>query len=367
MPWKERRPGGWLIVDDVTTTGARKYDFARTSIDADKKVSRLRSIKAARRHLTPGSSVTIDDLLERWRQYKVAERRMSVGTMALYIKRIGALAKARHWKTASAITRDELRRWALDANNIGVSVTRDYLLSVLRVAVAEWDIAVDPGVLRGKWGSSKRVNLDEAPLLTDAEAAAIKGKADTHGTHKGLIVHWMERYGPRPATLAKMLVGHVSLERAEAWLGHVKNGMPLMHPLFPDTLARLRVVIGDRGPKGCLFLTEHGEPYSVRAEDGAAGLTRWYRMNVDARGIYQLKRRAITRMFQGAPPWRAPMTLADVKLFTGHTSDEPLRYQRTNQERARWLSGSEWEIKATKNNLDVLGISITPDFTVKYH
>ncbi len=366
MPWKERRPGGWLIVDDVSSPDDRKYDFARTAIEADKKVARLRAIRAASRHLTPGATITIDELLERWRQHKTAEGKMSAGTQGLYIKRIRSLAESRGWGTAAAITRAELRKWATDTKNVGVSVTRAYLMAVLRVAVAEWDIAVEPGVLRGKWGSSKRVNLDEAPLLTDDEFLTIQAKADACGPSKGLIVHWMGRYGPRPATLAKMLVSHVSVERREAWLGHVKNGMPLMHPLFPDTVARLKAVIGERGPKAHLFVTEHGEPYSVRAEDGAAGLTRWYRMNVDARGIYQLKRRAITRMFQGAPPWRGPMTLADVKLFTGHVSDEPLRYQRTNQERARWLSGSEWENSSTGVKSAVLGIPETPDFTVKY-
>lgn len=369
MPWKERRKGGWLIVDDVTVPGTRKYDFARTAIIGDEKVRRLRAIKAASRHLIPGTAISIEELLERWRIAKLSENVVKPERLSHYIDTVRKVAGARNWTTTASITRDELRKWAVDSGNVGVKRERSYLLAMLRVAVSEWDVAVDPKVLARRWERA-RVPDETSPLLTDADALAIQTKADTYPPTCGLVVHWMARYGPRPITLAKMLARDVSLERGDAWLGHMKNGRPLRFPLFADTIARLRVVMEGLAPEAHLFRSMHNKPWTLRpANGGAEGLTRWYTHSIDKRGIYELKRLAITRMFQGTPPWTAPLTLADVKLFTGHTSDEPLRYQRTNDERARALIGPvgiTFEVGASRRELVQAEIPQTPDFTVKY-
>lgn len=341
--WIERRPKSWLIIEQVGRNGDRTYYTEKTHEAAKLTKRRLLSARAVLKTLAPGSPLPWDELIDRWAVDKKGF--IEDTTITEVRRRVERAVKQNGWKTTLDVRKSHINDMRKGKGARPVA----YILSMLRWAHAELAAGVDLtaiGKYKGKVASD-RPDQEDTPLLNDVDFAAIQAKADGKSKNIGALVHYLERYGARPITAAKLDVGDFIPER-RGLLIRVKQGKkPKFHPLFADTLKRFEEIVKDRKPGDPLFTNSHGRRWLIRGDKGAHGFVKWYPVALGSLapeglgGTKQLKRRAISRMLAGDPPWTKALTVKDVMLFTHHrTASQVLRYARTNQERALSLVGT---------------------------
>ncbi|MBA3622969.1 MAG: site-specific integrase [Methylibium sp.] len=274
------------------------------------------------------------------------ERMQRPGALAyINIARDLAIAAARQWDRGSEAARpaDVTIEGAI-ALRRRVPRTAAYLRAILRWARDHHGTALDPRVFAAlRPPPSKR---STAGLLTEREVKAALARARRRG--QLALVSCLSAYGWRPITACRLTVGDVDLKRREITIDRKHDGTPHTHPLFPCHVDQLRELVKGRRPSDLLFRPPRArvtrktglrtDGWAISAGGSASMLSCWFRWNLLPVGIYALKRFAISRMAIGAWPWRAPLGLADVRLYTGHKADAiVMRYLRTNEQRARSL------------------------------
>lgn len=233
------------------------------------------------------------------------------------------------WKTTGDVTQESVDRWR-QSRKAGVVGILRYLKALLNWAhrslkqpVAMLDL------------STPRKKRAPRRLLDDAQRAVIEERAKEQ--RQWPLVHCLMTYGWRPSSAARMLVGDVNLNARTVLLRDLKSGDALVHPLRADTVELLRPLAQGRAIGETLFTAPLGGAWRIDNGTRVNQMAAWYRINIspgfpaDQRGIYDLKRCAITGLLKaaGGDP-------AAVAAITGHRSlSQVLVYARTNLDVAR--------------------------------
>lgn len=214
--------------------------------------------------------------------------------------------------------------------------------------------AVDPAVLkemRPRVAGKRSNNEALAGLITEPQMKAIRREADRRGQLP--LIHCLARFGWRPITANLLRVRDINLTTriptASLWVKQADE--PYVHPLDEETIALLRPLIEGRQPGDPLFRNPRGERWKMEInplngmEVSASQMRDWYRNTCRRHApgcgnIYGLKRYALTAMHEGRRPWKKPLSLRQIRLYTGHKTDsEVARYLRTNLDEAYDLLG----------------------------
>ncbi|MBA3588859.1 site-specific integrase [Methylibium sp.] len=347
MAWIEKRSHGWVVrwrdADGVARISpppayGSKGDAAAAAREFEQRVPPVKR-RRDRPGQTPIAPLTIAALAALWHAAQVDndERMRRPGAQA-YIDaaRDLAIAAAKRWGEAAKpadVTLDgaaALRR--------KVPRTAAYLRAILRWARDHHGTALDPRVFTAlRPPPSKR---STAGLLTERQVKAALARARRRSQLP--IFSCLSTYGWRPITACRLTVGDVDLKRREITIDRKHDGTPHTHPLFPCHVAQLGALVKGRADDAPLFRPPRSKDgvdrWRVSKGGSAAMLAVWFRRNLLPVGVYNLKRFALSRMASGAWPWRAPLSIPDVRLYTGHKADAMvMRYLRTNTERARSL------------------------------
>lgn len=287
-------------------------------------------------NLLPTRELRLADVIDQWLDQEPSDYRREAAAI------LGGLALRQGWVRVADITPAAIALWHRQASEakrektggaIHVARYQQYLLGVLRWAHRTYKVPVHPDVLTMRL--PKRQKGPPRTLLTDAQVDDIRKMARSYGPCARNIIEYLLTYGARPITACRLcvrdLVGNtLTIENA-------KHSGGWRHPVDARQAKRWRAEVYSTAPDAPLF-PHYTEDRAWKIKDGkAAELSSWYRCTIakrlklpeGVRGIYDLKRWAITRMLdRGLPP-------ADVALFTGHTDlEQVLTYNRTNQDRA---------------------------------
>jgi len=352
--WIESRKRGWYRVrwrEDGKPKASEVYTDKSKAEDRRRLVL---NFLRAREPLAPSrraGALPFGEVVQRWSRSKVADG-MTQEHADQVVAMLTKLAAERDWQTTRDVTAEAIDAWKVARNGRGVARPYAYLRGVLRWAKRTqgqpiWD---DAASLEMK--TPRRKPLED--LLTQAQLDELIVKAATFGPQCAALARYLSTYGARPRTAFKLRVGDVDLQRGTLTI-RVKGGDTARHPLFPETVADFRAIIGGRDPSEPLFLSHLKGERGPLPWIGSGAMTSWWyclvgrdlidaddkpRLPAPLWGIYNLKRFAISRMVKGEKPWARPLTVAEVKLFTAHRSDsQVLRYMRTNEEDARAVMG----------------------------
>lgn len=340
--WIEEAHGGYVIKwrengeRRTSRTYARKSEAEVAAVDLRQKLGpTVRRRRAGRR---PVEHLTIDAIAEQWAAAHADETPGHDDYLVEVQANVKRLAKAMHWVSPGDANVDAIRSHLASRGGRGRRQL-SYLRAVLRWAARKLDQPLDEKVDQELAAPpSKEADMD---LLTEDQVDAIRERANE--LEVGALVDCLLTYGWRPATACRILVGDVDLDRGRIKIGTKHNGTPWRHPLFPVHVEQLRALAADRSKEDALFLNPQGEPWRLRrGEGGAEQLAGFFRDNIRPQGaegnIYRLKNWAISKMDEGAHPWRRKLSTAQIALYTGHrTKTQILRYLRTNEEEARDL------------------------------
>lgn len=385
MPWIEKRGKSqvvrWETVnpDGSTTTHSSKH---LTEPKAKAMVKVLRAKIPDRRKRKAGVRVhdhSIHDLCTQWKAAKLQGGQKSANYAEEAAKRAEAVADAAGILTVSQATPAAIRAHRT-ATGTASHRPLSYLRAVLRWACDELGIEIP----RAFFVAARPPPSIESEhrVLSETEAARIEAKA--RELDQWPLVRCLMLYGWRPITACRILVRHVDLaaKPPTIQLAVKRAKKPHVHPLHPEVVDLLRPLVKDRAPDDPLFLARFRRAWLTRG-DKAEGLTRWYHCMLrplapECGGTNALKRWALDRMDRGLSPWERPLTLREIRLFTGHKTDsQAARYLRPNvREAARLVSakhgGSVVEVakpSATRRGFTATAasqIDIEPDDSVTY-
>ncbi len=321
--WREGGRGSPLLASLVIANEAEAED---ERADIEGRVNARRAISRSR---ALGPAMPLIDIAHRWSAAKLADRKIKPIYANRTVKLFRQLSKDLGWKTVADITPAEVDRWRLLNNG------KNGRLGATIRAVLHW--AADRGqpVPEGTWVALRPARAPRRarkPLPAAKDIKRWSKRADSISPDAGALVHCLATYGWRPITAAKLQVRDLNLRRGEITLRDLKGGGDdLVHPLLADTVARLRKLCAKREPTDPLFLDPRTGAAWMGEDDETHGMSEWWANHMDDhRGIYDLKRQAISTMLaRGLAP-------QEVALFTGHKSlSQVLTYARTNEERAR--------------------------------
>jgi hypothetical protein len=324
--WREGGRGGkYLRKSGFATKGAAE-SFAATlapRIAASLKLSASAAVGA----------MPLATLIERW-----IDRGRSEGRDAYYLasnrKQLLDLTQAMGWTLPGDVTPAEVARWR------GIREGRNARLGAVLRACLRWahEALEQPLHQRALVAlrPPSRKRKAPKPLIDDDHLAACQARAQDLGGCAPALLHGLSTYGWRPITAARLRVRDLDLDRGEITLD-VKMVGAHKHPLFPATLALLRPLVHHQPDHAPLFRTETGAAFGLGCREYC--LSNWWRKRFPGMGpVYDLKRWALSRMQAGAPPWPRPLTLAEIRRFTGHrTTQALLIYLRDNDQTARDL------------------------------
>jgi integrase len=326
MPSIEPHAGGYRVRYREGGRGSKNchtptYPTKREAIQAMADVARM---LAARKGIgsRAGTRLPFDQVVERWGNARPNADGDYVKEAKVWLL---PLCKDRSWLSTADITPVAVGEWKA---SMGFKNGRRWavLRSVLRWAGEQLEQPVDVRTLvqlRPKPGHRSA----PSGLLPDDEVAKRQAQAAKQSAACGALVHCLARYGWRPVTAARMKVKGVDLKGSRIDLGILKGGNPWWHPLFPDTVERLRPLVTGRDPDAPLFTSPRkGEMWGERY-----GLVHWWERLTGKAGIYKLKNYALSAMKRGSAPWTRPLTVSEIQLFTGHkTTSQVLVYLRAD-------------------------------------
>lgn len=343
MAWIEKRGKRQVVrwetanPDGTTTT----HSSGRlTEPKAKALVAKLRAKLPDRRRRKPGLRVadpSIASLCTQWEAAKAQEGGKSANYAKEAARRAGALADAAGITTTSQATAARIRAYRTTADS-GCHRPLAYLRAVLAWAVEEMEVEIEPRFFIAARPPPSAES--EHRLLTNEEASSIE--AEARRLEQWPLVRCLMLYGWRPITACRLLVQHIDLAQGAVRLQVKRAKHAHAHPLHPEAAALLRPLVEDRPPGAPLFLNRAGKPWRTRGDD-ADGVTKWYRDNLqeiapDAGGTNALKRWALYRMAAGLDPWPRPLSLREIRLFTGHKTDsQAARYLRHSTQEAQRL------------------------------
>ncbi len=346
MPWVEKRGKQRVVRWKTTNPDGSETVHASgrlTEPKAKALVAKLRAKLPDQRRRKAGLRVrdqSIAALCGLWRQAKTQENEASANYAKEAAAKAEALADAAGILTVSQATGERIRTHRSTA---GTACHRSlaYLRGVLRWAVDELAAEVDPRFFTASRPPPSAES--EHPLLTDDQRAAIE--AEARRLDQWPLVRCLSLYGWRPITACRILGRHIDIKNATATLKVKRAKRPHVHPLHPEIVELLRPRAEVCGPDEPFFLNRAGVPWRTRGDD-ADGVTCWYRDRLqhlapEAGGTNALKRWALSAMERGLPPWPRPLTLREIRLFSGHKTDsQAARYLRAStEEAARLVTG----------------------------
>jgi hypothetical protein len=321
--WREGGRGSPLLASPVYAEEAQARDAAA---DIGAGLLARRALSESKAH---GAALPLLEVVHRWSAARVADRGITERYAKRTTKMLRELADRMGWETVADITPAEVDRWRITNGGRNARLGAS-LRAVLRWAEERLRQPVPPG----SWVALRPARTARRPrrdLPAAKDLARWQLRADEVSDDAGALVHCLLTYGWRPIAAARMLVSDFDAKRGTILLRDLKGtGDDLVHPILPATAKRLRGLAEGRKPADPLFV----DPRSGKAwidEEGGHGMSWWWREHVTRdRGIYDLKRHAISGMLaRGLAP-------QDVALFTGHRSlSQVLIYARTNEERAR--------------------------------
>jgi integrase len=248
--------------------------------------------------------------------------------------RICEAARRRGWGAIESLGAAELSTWQREASpRYG-----QYLRTLLRWAARQHRLPVRADAL--DWRPGKYPRRPPIPLLTDAQAKAIRGCARRYGGGTAALIDYLLTYGARPITACQLRRRHLDASRGELIIEHAKHSGGWRHAVRDDHVAAWLKLGKDLD--GPLFPHpqpgEDGKPRAWKVERGSAReLCNWYKSTIAKRlklgaqaGIYNLKRYAITKLL------RSGVDPATVALFTGHLDlEQVLTYAKSNADLQR--------------------------------
>ncbi len=325
--WREGGRGSPLLASPVYENEAKAQDAA------DDIGAGLLARRALSHSRALGAALPLLEVVHRWAAARVAQKAITEPYAKRVTKLVKALAAEMGWATLADITPAEVDRWRTNADG------RNARLGASLRAIVRWaEERLRQPVPAGTWVALRPPRAPRRPrrdLPAAKDLVRWQRIADGISRDAGALVHGLATYGWRPIAAARMVVSDFDAKRGRVLLRDLKGtGDDLVHPILPATAKRLRELARGRAPTDPLFI----DPRSGKAwidEDGSHGMSWWWREHVEAdRGIYDLKRHAISGMLaRGLAP-------QDVALFTGHRSlSQVLVYARTNEERAREALG----------------------------
>jgi integrase len=319
----ERHGNGFRAVFWTNGRGSKRQKtqvFARKS-EALAAARRLSVMVKAKKKIGIGAVLSWEELIERYK-IRLAERKQGAHRYPAEVENsLKKLIANRGWRNVEDV----------NPGNVGelrVSEHR-YLKAILRFA----ELLGQPVDARcTRLVAPKRKKKPQKPLLTDDEIKSLMERARRFSPFLEAAGHLVATYGHRPQSLAVMECGDVRLNDSPPTIAMpVKSGDFIQHPIMEETVKLLRPLVTGRGIKERALLRPDGENW----KDGDALSGFWYHqvgewVCPDRPGMYELKRRAISRLLA------AGMDVATIASITGHrTPSVILTYARTNDERQK--------------------------------
>jgi hypothetical protein len=294
-------------------------------IDGRQRASPVQASRAAAEawmaeHLPALQTHSVAQLADLWSKEAPSPHRTEAAL------RIGQAATARGWVDVRRLDLAELRAWARQASpRYG-----QYLATILRWAAEVHHAPVRADALAWKPGTYKR--QAPLPLLTDAQADAIRTTSRLYGRRAVAVIDYLLTYGARPITACQLLRSDLDTSRGELVIRDAKHSGGWRHALHDRHVETWSKLTSD--PAGPLFPHYlEDRPWRLK-RGGARELCNWFRGTIGKRlklgrqnSIYHLKRYAITTML------RRSVDPATVALFTGHLDlQQVLRYAKSNSD-----------------------------------
>lgn len=366
MPWIEKRGRTRVVRWKTTNPDGTETVHASgrlTEPKAKALVDKLRAKLPDGRRRKAGVRIvdhSVGDLCTRWKAAKILEGgESSMNYAADAAKRAEAVADAAGILRVSQATGDTVRVHR-EAEGSRADRPFGYLRAILQWAVDELGVEVDQRFFVASRPPPSAET--ECPVISveQCEAMIVKAKR----LEQWPLVHCLLTYGWRPITACRLRVRDLNVAGLRITLKVKRTKKPHVHPLFAETVELLRPLIAGRRPDAPLFLSRRGKPWRTRG-DSADGMTRWYGDNLhpiapDAGGTNALKRWALDRMDRGLAPWKRPLTLREIRLFSGHKTDsQVVRYLRPSVREAEQLTRGSSVVEDVKPDVTGLGFTAT--------
>jgi hypothetical protein len=346
--WIEGQRGAYVVRwrDGTRNAAGRliKWKHPETFVKRELALEEMRNrqddlmIKRRSRKRASAAPMAIRELLERFISERQRLRKLADSTAAEYREAIKRLVEATSWKSVTDLSRAAIRTYQSATGGRGCSRPFAYLRSVLTWAVRELDQPVDRVTIDAlsiaTISARDQADLPPKELYTAEQLGACFVRCDTYGLDLSALARYLAKYGARPRTAARLLVGDYVKEAGVGTLTlrRLKNGRTITHPLDEATVAMFDRLVQGRDAAQPLFRDMHGAAWPLDHRGKPDTMCKWwsraiaYDLPASLRGIYDLKRYAITTMLRNG------IDLATIALFTGHKDVRSLlRYCRTNQ------------------------------------
>lgn len=332
----EGKPGSWYVrwslTHERTESGRpRRYRSAAITMkaDAESLAGRMREelTRQAMLYRSKNGAMGLGDVLDRWRTARLADDPpISAQWADECVERMKRIAMANGWQTTADITHQAVRAWLEDPAGKDRSMGRRIIPSILRWAACDLHQPCDPAALhpvKRRGGGGRKP--DRRPLPAGIFRALIH-RAQTLGPQVEALVHYLATYGCRPVTAGRMLVSDYDPERRWLLVRSPKQSDSFSHALTARTVELFDQIVADRRPTDPLFLSPISGKAWAEKRGRADEMASWYRLHVsnqpgvpdEFRGIYWLKRHAITSMLRSGIPRDV------IRKYTGHKSDQSL-------------------------------------------
>lgn len=309
--------------------------------EAEEFQRKLDTRLAAAREVGNRLTIPLDELVLRWETWQRGRKQPRSERYIAETKRtLLRLIETHKWTTTE------------DVGELDVPIGDFRLVkALLGFARDRHDQTVNPKSLLPPDRPRRKRRKPALPSLEDVlhMVACAQDWRDTNGA----IAHLVAVYGHRPQSLI-----HLTPDAFEiSWVGltpvdqsatqgfvtlTVKSGAEVRHPILPATVNLLWPIIERRrklDPTGVLFLNHRGKSWRTGQEFSA-----WFHHYAgNGRGVYLLKRYAITFMYTGG------LDVPTISSITGHSTDTILRYLASNddlQQKALTMMGRSGVIHA---------------------
>lgn len=310
----------------ASTTFRSKLDAADFLRDLEERLGAEKQLRMPAMGSTP-----LADLFKKHRASRLGRRRARDAYLNEKWAHIDGMAKEQGWETIRDITGASVDEWlSKREGGKGTDKPLAALKSFLRWCRRLHGLPVDQRVLDLE---RQRLGKRAAPdLLTPAQVEAILAEAQKYGPSVLAALEHLAFYGCRPIDVCRARVKDWNPTTRTLTFRSTKNSDDLQTVVLEHHARRLSALAKGRDPEAPLFLDPWGREWRMDREDEATGqriplgkaegITSWYKTNVgevlgparkptkarpggtvlaaNQRGIYQLKKYAITRAYIAA-------------------------------------------------------------------